>query len=115
MIPICSLPDPHLNKQNIISTWSLYLENDQLDGVMHSNFYGIKLQFYYCLVKDVATCPVSDRVLTTQSEKYLRRYGGFDYNYVRHYQRHYSRCFPFGNYAYSWKWQGSTVMYVWDS
>ena len=26
-----------------------------------------------------------------------------------------SSCFPFFNYGSLWKWQGSTVMYVWDS
>ena len=34
---------------------------------------------------------------------------------VNHYPGHYSRCFTFGSHCYSWKWQGSAVIYVWDS
>ena len=50
-------------------------------------------------------------IYLSKRKKYLYRSAGFDCNYLCHY----FRCFRFCNYGYSWKWQGSTVIYVCDS
>ena len=68
--------------------------------------------YLICLINQLNKC-----VLTIQNQKNI--YGAAQaliaimYGVLKGIT--YSHCFPFGDYGYSRKWQGSTVMYAWES